>query len=140
MQALIEHPLRLEAVAEHFEQWRATKRKGERIPEALWREAVALVDTHGVSQVSRVLRLGGSDLNRRRGVKGAGKRRQRVGKTPFVEVERASLPGVDVSPPSGAICVELERPDGVRLCIRSEQELDLAGLVGRFLEGVVCCS
>jgi hypothetical protein len=131
--------LGLEAVAEHLEQWRGVKKKGERIPQALWREAAALVDTRGVSQVSRVLRLSGSDLNGRRGVNGAGKGRQRMGKTPFVEAERACLPGVD-APLSGAIYVELERPDGVRLCIRSDRGLNLAGLVGRFLEGVACCN
>jgi hypothetical protein len=89
-------------------------RRRESGPQALWREAVALVDIHGVSRVSRVLRLSGSDLNRRRGVNGASRGRQRMGKTPFVEVERACLPGVN-APLSGAICVELERPDGVRL-------------------------
>ena len=57
MKAPIETPLTLQEVAEHFEQWRRGKRKGERIPEQLWQEAVSLVHTYGVSQVARTLRL-----------------------------------------------------------------------------------
>ena len=41
--------------------------KGERIPQPLWHEAIELVDTHGVSQVTRTLRLSATDLNKRRG-------------------------------------------------------------------------
>jgi hypothetical protein len=43
MKAPIESPLTLEAVAGHFEQWRRNKKKGERIPEHLWSEAIDLV-------------------------------------------------------------------------------------------------
>ena len=42
MKTPIESPLTLEEVAEHFEQWRRGKKKGERIPQQLWREAVVL--------------------------------------------------------------------------------------------------
>jgi hypothetical protein len=34
--------LALETAAEHFEQWRRNKKKGERIPEKLWSEAIDL--------------------------------------------------------------------------------------------------
>jgi len=75
MKAPIKSPLTLETAAEHFEQWRRTKKKGERIPEKLWSEAIDLVDRYGVSQVTRTLRLSGTDLNKRRGVVGTGQRR-----------------------------------------------------------------
>ena len=142
MQPSMESPLTLEAVAEHFAQWRSGKKKGERIPEPLWHEAVELVDTYGVSQVSRVLRLGGRDLNKRRGVSGSGRRRRRrmEERTPFVEVERGSAIPADSSSPSCALWVELERPDGVRLRIHGDRSLDLPGLIGRFLEAPACCS
>ena len=142
MQPSIESPLTLEVVAEHFEQWRSGKKKGERIPESLWHEAVELVDAYGVSQVSRVLRLGGRDLNKRRGVSGSGQhRRRRVEEKPaFVEVERGSARAAAASPPPSALWVELERPDGVRLRIHGDRSLDLPGLIGRFLEAPVCCS
>ena len=35
--------LTLEAVAEHFAQWREIKTARERIPEPLWREAIELL-------------------------------------------------------------------------------------------------
>jgi hypothetical protein len=142
MQPSMESPLTLEAVAERFAQWRRGKKKGERIPEPLWHEAVERVDTYGVSQVSRVLRLGGRDLNKRRGVSGSGRRRRRrmAQSTAFVEVERGSPTAPDSSSPSCAVWVELERPDGVRLRIHGDPGLDLSGLIGRFLEAPACCS
>ena len=63
MKARIESTLTLEAVADHFEQWRRNKKKGERIPQTLWDEAIDLVETHGVSRVTRTLRLSATDLN-----------------------------------------------------------------------------
>ena len=69
--------LTLEEVAEHFEDWRRQKRRGERIPEQLWSEAIALVEAYGLSQVTRRLRLSGRDLNKRRGLPGSGRRRAR---------------------------------------------------------------
>ena len=75
MNARIESTLTLEQVAEHFKQWRTSKKKGKRIPEPLWNEAVSLVGSYGVSQVTRTLRLSATDLNKRRGQIGAGQRR-----------------------------------------------------------------
>ena len=116
MKAPIESPLTLEVVAEHFEQWRRNKKKGERIPEELWGEAIELVDTYGVSQVTRTLRLGGADLNKRRGIVGAGRRRRSQGtKAAFVEVEPAVVERAVGPPESTAPWMELERPDGFRL-------------------------
>jgi hypothetical protein len=57
MTARIDSTLTLEEVAEHFAQWRRSKRKGDRIPEKLWSEAAGLVSTYGVSRVARTLRL-----------------------------------------------------------------------------------
>ena len=66
MKAPTESILTLEAVAAHFEQWRSRKTKGEPIPEPLWRESIDLLDRYRISQVTRKLRLSGSDLNKRR--------------------------------------------------------------------------
>ncbi len=117
MKAPIESPLTLEAVAEHFEQWRRNKKKGERISKKLWSEAIGLVDIYGVSQVIRTLRLGGADLNKRReGVVGAGRRRRSQStKAAFVEVEAAVVERAVGPPESAAPWMELERPDGFRL-------------------------
>ena len=63
----------LEEVAGHFEHWRRDKKKGERIPDQLWSEAIALIEDYGLSQVTRRLRLSGRDLNKRRGLPGSGR-------------------------------------------------------------------
>ena len=133
MRPAIETPLTLQEVSEHFELWRRRKRKGERIPEQLWQEAVDLVDSHGVSQVSRTLRLGGRDLNKRRGITTAGRhRRGASGKTTFVEIDPV-VSGEAPEPTDSALWMELERPDGLRLRIRPSHRGDLLALVERFM-------
>jgi hypothetical protein len=133
MKAPIESTLTLEEVAEHFEQWRRSKKKGKRIPEQLWSEAIGLVGTYGVSQVTRTLRLSGTDLNQRRGKIGAGQRRRGpVGETAFVEVDRA-LVGQAPGPEATAVWMELQRPDGLRLRIQPSGGADMLALVDRFM-------
>ena len=133
MKAPIESTLTLEEVAEHFEQWRRSKKKGERIPEQLWSEAIGLVGAYGVSRVTRTLRLSGTDLNKRRGKVGAGQRRRgTVGETAFVEVDRA-LVGQAPGPEATAVWMELQRPDGLRLRIQPSGGADMLALVDRFM-------
>ena len=133
MKAPIESTLTLEAVAEHFKQWRSVKKKGERIPEHLWNEAVGLVGTYAVSEVTRALRLSGRDLNKRRGSIGTDRRRRGLAEgTAFVELDR-SLVGQALGPDANAPWMELERPDGLRLRIASTKGADLLELVERFM-------
>ncbi len=47
----------LRDVRRQFERWRKSRRRGTRIPEALWRAAVEASREHGVSKVSQALRL-----------------------------------------------------------------------------------
>jgi len=133
MNAPIESTLTLEEVAAHFEQWRKRKKNGERIPEPLWNEAVSLVDIYGVSQVTRTLRLGGSDLNKRRGMVEASQRRQGPsGKTAFVEIDPVVMDQALAAQASTA-WMELERPDGLRLRIRPTGGADMLALIDRFM-------
>ena len=120
--------LTLKAVAEHFKQWRSVKKKGERIPDHLWSKAVGLVGAYGISQVTRTLRLSGTDLNKRRGIIGTGQRRRDPGggKT-FVEIDR-TLVDQAMGPEATAVWMELERPDGQRLRIQSTQGVDMLAL------------
>ena len=130
MKAASESALTLEEVAKHFKQWRNVKKKGERIPQHLWNEAVELVGPYAVSQVTRTLRLSGTDLNKRRGIIGTGRcRRGADGGTAFVEVE-PTLVGQALGADAGARWLELERPDGLRLRI---QGADLLAVVERFM-------
>ena len=132
MKSRIEPTLTLDEVAEHFAQWRGTKKKGERIPQPLWNEAIELVETHGVSQVSQTLRLSATDLNKRRGIVGTSQRRQArtpIAEAGFVQVEHAPI----LVPDTEALWMELERPDGMRLRIRPTQGVDMLALVERFM-------
>jgi len=133
-------PLTLEEVAEHFAQWRKHKKNGERIPEHLWSEALGLLGAYGVSQVTRTLRLGGSDLNKRRKMIDTGQHRQGPeGETAFVEIDPV-VPDQTPGPQASAVWMELERPDGLRLRIRPSGGVDLLRLLERFMGAKACCS
>ena len=135
MKAPMESPLTLEAVAEHFERWRRNRKKGERIPARLWSEAIDLVDRYGVSQVTRTLRLSGTDLNKRRGIVGTGQRRRSQDtKAAFVEIEPAVVQRAVGPQATTTAWMELERPDGLRLRIRPTGGADMLALIDRFLE------
>jgi hypothetical protein len=133
MNARSEATLTLEAVAKHFAHWRRKKTNGERIPEELWNQALTLLETYGISQVSRSLRLGYTELDKRRKAIEAGPSRQGSGDdTAFLEIDRALIeqaPGLDAT----AVWMELERPDGLRLRIRPSHRGELLALVERFL-------
>lgn len=121
----------LEEVAEHFDDWRRGKRRGERIPEHLWLEAIALAEHHAPSSVARRLRLSGRDLNRRRAVIGGGRARSEASAA-FVELS----PAVIAQPPSPqclSAALELIRPDGLRLRIAPGMGVDAHSVIERFM-------
>ena len=133
MNARSEATLTLEAVAKHFAHWRRKKTNGERIPEALWNQALALLGNYGISQVSRTLRLSYTELDKRRKISEAGRSRQGSGDdTAFVEIDRA-LVDQAAEPADGAVWMELERPDGLRLRIRPSHRGDMLTLLDRFM-------
>jgi hypothetical protein len=135
MNARIDRRLTLEEVGEHLTQWRRGKDKGERIPEQLWSEALGLLDSHGISRVSRTLRLSYTELDKRRAIIEAGQRRQGRGEeTAFVEIDR-TLMDQAARPEAAAVWMELERPDGMRLRIRPTHGVDMLALVDRFMGG-----
>lgn len=135
MKTSITSRLTLESVAERFTQWRKNKSKGERIPEQLWYEAIGLLDTYRISEVTRTLRLSGADLN---------KRRQRTEARPSREsllVESSSFMEVDPQVVQQALgsqgptaWMELARPDGLRLRIQPSGSAELLTVVNRFME------
>ena len=140
MRTSIEASLTLKEVAKHFKQWRSIKKKGERIPDHLWSEAVGLLGTYGVSQVTRTLRLSGTDLNKRRGIIGGGQRRQGPGAgTTFVKIDPTLVDQALVTDVTAA-WMELERPDGLRLRIQSTRGADMLALAERFMGVGPCCN
>jgi hypothetical protein len=133
MKTSIRTTLTLKEVAEHFKQWRSVKKKGERIPDHLWSEAVGLIGTYGISQVTGTLHLSGTDLNKRRGINGTGRRqRGSGGETAFVEIDPALVDQAQ-GPEATTVWMELERPDGLRLRIQSTQGANMLALAERFM-------
>jgi hypothetical protein len=121
----------LAEVAEHFDDWRRGKRRGERIPEQLWSEAIALVQRHGPSPVARRLRLSGRDLKRRCAMTG-GERGGSAATATFVELAPALAVPLPPAPcPSASL--ELIRPDGLRLRIAPGAGIDAGSVIERFM-------
>ena len=130
----------LQEVANHFEEWRCSKRKGQnRIPVRLWSEAVGLLADHPISHVAKSLRLSGSDLKKRQAALPGTRINDGDGNANFVEVAPTVVDRVSRSA-AEPVRMELERPDGLRLRIESGNGNDLLRLVERFMENRPCCS
>ncbi len=126
--------LTLEAVAEHFEQWRSNKKKGERIPEFLWAEAIGLISDYPLSRVCRVLHLCAKDLKRHQAALSADKALADCGaERSFVEIDRGIVDQA-LSASAAAVLMEMERPDGLRLRIQPSNSADMLALMTRFME------
>ena len=55
----------LEQVKQRFAQWRANRRRGQRIPRALWEAVLALAGKHGAERVAQELRINYGRLKQR---------------------------------------------------------------------------
>ncbi len=133
MKTPIESSLTLSEVAEHFQQWRNMKQPGERIPDQLWHEAISLVGTYRVTQITRTLHLSSTDFNKRRRLIEAGQHLpDAAGATAFVEIKPRRMDRAQESA-TAAMWMELERPDGLRLRIQPTQGAELLALVERFM-------
>ena len=122
----------LDQLAAQFAHWRQTRtHPGERFPQALWDQAVALAATLPPSRVAKQLRLRLIDLKKQMATSPAAPALAPPRSLDFVEV-----PAAPSGPqPTGAIQIELSRADGTRLCIHgAELTVPLAPLVRAFLE------
>ncbi len=135
MKKAIKATVTLEKVAKHFKQWRSIKKKGERIPDHLWYEAVGLLNTYGSTLVTRTLRLSSTDLNKhRRLIESEQYQPNSDDETAFVEIDSILLDQA-IESKTPATWMELERPDGLRLRIQPTQSADMLALVDRFMGG-----
>jgi hypothetical protein len=119
----------LQQLAEQFTHWRQSRRTpyGPRIPEALWTEAVRLVQSLPLTRVAKALHLKPHTLKRRSGL-GTTAATPPVRDLPFVEV---SLGARHVATTE----VEIQRRDGTRLRITYHDTAPaLTSLVHTFLE------
>lgn len=118
-------------LAQRLAAWRATRARGQRIPEDFWEEAVRLARTHGLSPTTTALKLSYYDLQKRMEPASAPPKR-RMAQPSFVELP---APGF-ASPPSDPGTLELIRPCGTRLLLRLPEAspkalLPLVGLLLR---------
>ena len=114
----------LSRLKRQFDQWRAGRRAGERIPSALWAGAVTAAAGHGAYRVAAELHVDYAVLKRRAALAG--------GKTPGAEltprfVELFAPAGQATSATSRPQCVvELDNARGAKMRV----ELDGQGLAG----------
>jgi len=134
----IESPLhaehQLDQLAGQFEHWRQTRtHPGERFPQALWDQAVALAATLPPSRVAKQLRLRLTDLKKQMATPHA------ASPLPLGFVE---VPSAPAGPQSPAVTqLELSRADGTWLCLHTPMSpLLLDALVRAFVEGRSCCN
>ena len=130
----IETPLhtdhQLDQLAGQFEHWRQTRsHRGERIPQALWDQAVALARVLPHSRVAQHLRLSPNDLKKQMAMQVAPPATPGRTLPGFVEVPSAPR-RAQVGP---TIEMELQRQDGARLRLHAP-DTTIAAIVRSFLE------
>ena len=113
-------------VCRQFKEWRRSRRPGARIPEPLWRAAVALGQRQGVSKTSLALRLDYYSLKKR--LEAAPRQRpEREGAgAQFVEIPLRAVSGG----PACVIEVEDGRGARLRLELQGVGVGELAALMG----------
>lgn len=121
-------PARVQELRSRLDDWRRSRKKRSRIPEAVWEAAVPLARAHGVNPIAQALRLNYYGLKRRL--------RSAEGSSAAREASRPTFVELDVSQPAGrAQCIiELEDRRGAKMTIRLEGsgEVDVVGLTGSF--------
>lgn len=123
----------LDQLAGQFEHWRQTRTHSrDRIPQALWDQAVALARVLPHSRVAQHLRLSANALKQQMTVTHQ-ETTAAVSPLPLGFVEVPSAPGWPQPPLTTQ--VELHRADGTRLSIHSPAStLPLDALIRAFLE------
>ncbi len=126
------HDPELDQLAEHFAHWRQCRTTPkERIPASLWDQAAALCQTRPPSRVAKHQGLCTSDLKKRCQAPEPSTSLPATLETPlnFVEVSPASWA------PSGGMRIDIQRPDGTRLQLTSQDtHAPLAQLIRTILE------
>lgn len=121
-------PVAIEQVRMKLEGWREGRRRGQRIPVAVWQAAVRAAQRHGVHRVSRELGLDYVRL-KRRVAEGTQRGTGEQGEAVFVELD-------GVRGTADAACVvELEKGNGtrMRICVRDGATVDWCRMKEAFL-------
>lgn len=123
-------PPQLHPLAERLKAWRATRTRGQRVPEDLWDAATDLARVRGLNSTAAALKLNYYSLQRRLSG-GRGSRKGRLTPAPFVELTSSAL-----APDLGQRgTLELVQASGARLILRlpNARPRDLLPLVHLFL-------
>ena len=113
---------RLEQIERRFRRWREGRKRGERIPVALWSAAVGLAQEHGPHRIALELRVDYAGLKRRL-ERAEGATRGGQVETRFVELIAAPA---SIAMGRCECAVELENGRGAKMRV----ELNGQGLVG----------
>ena len=130
----IETPLhtdhQLDQLAGQFEHWRQTRsHRGERIPQALWDQAVVLARVLPHTRVAQHVRLSPNDLKKQMAMQVDPHATPARAMPGFVEVPSATTRAQIGS----TIEIDVQRPDGARLRLLAP-DTALAVIVKSFLE------
>lgn len=116
----------LEKVRDRFAIWRSRKKRGSRIPKALWQAAIESCKSDSVLHVSKALRLNYNELKDR--VRAAGEMDGPISEnhagSAFVEV------GFMAS--SAEFTLELEAPNGAKMKLQYQGAIDPLALCEAF--------
>ncbi|HXH54758.1 MAG TPA: hypothetical protein VNK03_03325 [Gammaproteobacteria bacterium] len=123
-------PLSLKEVGAAFEQWRATRAKKSKIPEALWQQVVLLLRKYPISKVTKTLNLSGGQVKAK--MQSMTNTNDAKHKLPtFVPV---NIPLSVEEPIVGKI--EIKRSDGAVLSIDRLDQATLTNLLTQFMRVV----
>src|SRR5262245_18798522 len=122
----------LTQVADCFDAWRQTRTtRAEPIPQALWEQAIALTALFSLTRVARRIRVSGGELKKRCAAHHAAQSAPASTALGFVEVTASPV----WPQPTAGLEIELHRPDGTQLRMRSHApQPPLVALVRTFLE------
>lgn len=124
----------LDQLAGQFEHWRQSRsNRSERIPQALWDQAVALARVLPPTRVAQYVRLATNDLKKQMAMQ---LEPQAASHTPSGFVE---LPPDTHEPMATTTEIEVQRKDGARLRLQAPSTA-LAAIVKSFLEASPCCN
>ena len=120
-------------VRHQIDEWRQSPTRSRRMPQELWAAAIDLAKEHGVSLVSRSLKIGYTDLKHhvRGDKKPSSRAKRRQGSTDFVELRPQQL---TLESNSSSSTLEVTSPDGGKMTVRfsAGSSFDLPALVSAF--------
>jgi hypothetical protein len=108
----------LEEVRRRFEDWRQTRKRGCKIPEDLWLEAVKLAEVYSLSQICQSLRVEFNHLKKRIESHKALSLSCTPSAPRFIEM------GVSQRASESECAIEVQRSDGTRMRMSMRGALD----------------